>query len=125
MKQFKIGIAAVIAILAMSFTIASHQGAFKKLALNPKQVYVCKAGMDAFALLNCTNGINIPQNAPCAMVQQQVLPGQCVFATIPAAGQRVCQGVNLFCCAQLQPKGSCQLCGSNPGQTVIKIWCYH
>jgi hypothetical protein len=125
MKQFKIGIAAIIAILAMSFTIASHQGAFKKLALNPKQVYVCRPGIDAFALFDCTNGVNVPQNVPCSFVQQRVLPGHCVFATVPAAGQRVCQGFNLFCCAQLLQKGSCPLCAGNPGQKVIKIWCYN
>jgi hypothetical protein len=124
MKRFKIGIAAIVAILAMSFTVASHQGAFKRIALNPSQVYVCRPGIDAFALFDCTNGIVIQQNQPCTIVQKQILPGHCVFNIVPAAGQRVCEGVNVFCCAQLNPPGSCPLCQGQPGQSVVRIWCY-
>jgi len=125
MKRFKVGACAIVAILTMSFTVASHEGAFKKSVPNAKQVYQCVVGVDATALFDCTINLNIPQNAPCQFVKANVLPGHCVVNTMPVGAPMVCNGVNLFCCAQLKPKGSCQACLPNPGQTVIAIWCYH
>jgi len=126
MKRFKIGIAAVVAILTMSFTVASHEGAFKKTGLNAKQVYVCVPNVDATALFDCTTGVAIPVNAPCALVRAKVFPGNCVFNLAPVVNpQMVCPGGQTFCCAQLKPLGSCPNCQGNPGQTVIAIWCWH
>jgi hypothetical protein len=124
MKHLRIGIAAIVAILAMSFTIASHEGAFKKTALNSRQAYVCVPQTDAFAVFDCTSNMVVPPNSPCSMAQKIILPGDCVFNMTPAAGQRVCTGGQIFCCAQLQPRGSCPLCQGNPGQAVINIWCF-
>lgn len=124
MKRFKLGLTAVVAILAMSFTVASHSGAFKKIALNSKQVYVCRPGIDALSFFDCTINLGIQQNEPCVTVLKQVLPGHCVFNQVPVTQSIPCQGSNLFCCAQLNPPGSCPLCQGQPGQSVVKIWCY-
>lgn len=126
MKRFKIGLATVVAILTMSFTIASHEGAFKKAGLNAKQVYVCVPGIDATSVFDCTNTAGVPPNAPCSFVKAKIFPGDCVFNLVPVGNpQMVCPGGQTFCCAQLKAKGSCPNCQGGPGQTVLAIWCWH
>jgi|SRR5882757_1179091 len=125
MKGLKIGIAAIVAILTMSFTIASHEGAFKKTHLNTKQGYVCVVNTDALSVFDCTTAVPVPANAPCGFARANVFPGDCVFNIQPVMGQTVCPGGQTFCCAQLKPRGSCANCQGGPGQTVIAIWCWH
>lgn len=124
MKRFRIGIAAIVAIVAMSFTVATHGKSDGKHLSSSKQVYVCVQDVDAFGLFDCTTNTQVQPNMPCSLVKQMVRPGDCVLNLQPAVGQRVCPGGQLFCCAQLKPRGSCPNCKGGPGQVVIAIWCY-
>jgi hypothetical protein len=98
MKRFKIGFLAVIALAAMSFTIASHSKVFEKRA-NIKNCYKVKttanylstcASTPIWTAVDCTNtGIG------------QVLKNDLSLGTF-SSSTVICPGGSTFCCISLK-----------------------
>ncbi len=122
MKHFKIGIAAlVVAVLAMSFTIASHAGAFKKSASNAKFTYSCGSHItDVNTFKWCLNGTPtlVDGHTPKANVPPV---GTCTFSvTSPTTGFICNQTPTFFCC--YEPSGTCTpSCSTLPGTLIGKL----
>jgi len=106
MKRIQIGFAAIIAVIAMSFTIAEHNGAFKAKSV--------KATTDCFKA-GGTNGLKIRPTCGASTVTISTTDN-CIGIT--AVGDRVwsldvanafasavildnCPGGNTFCCFQV------------------------
>jgi hypothetical protein len=129
MKRFKISFLAVIAVAAMSFTIASHEGAFKKNTLKRAAETDCflpsisSDGKDAcsntktaFNTTSCTTASN---NYPGKHVFDLVQGGSIAAANITTT----CPGGNTFCCftvtTDAAPLTNCS--PTNPNQPQITI----
>lgn len=123
MKRFKIGIAAVVAFLAMSFTIANHEGAFKAKT----HVYdgTCAVG-DAIDFNyydgNCTTtDHNLVRDGvlacPTANLVNKIVKS---ITTTQATSSFTCTGSTNFCCAELVDDVNC----GTPGKKISAILCY-
>lgn len=115
MKKNKIGFLAIIALVAMSFTIASHEGAFKstKIVANAGS---CDQFVDYVAISDgtttYTKGVD-----NCTTVKQLVCATGITLNTDPTF---TCPNGDFFCCAKLKA----DQCSSNPQLQVIdKILC--
>lgn len=106
MKRFQIGLTVIIAVLAMSFTIAKHTDTFD--SKRPFAINDCfKAGGTnglKVKRANCLGSvITITPTSSCSVP----LPGDHIFSldtanSIPASEIPViCAGVNIFCCLQV------------------------
>ena len=86
MKRLMFGIAAIVGILSMSFTVASHNGPFTKKSLSPT-AYTCRANIDydkitdisvtpnvVFDNTSNTGSPGLPPAADCYSLNHQ--PGQ-------------------------------------------------
>jgi hypothetical protein len=112
MKRIQIGFAAVIAVLAMSFTIAEHSGAFN--AKSAKLTTDCfKAGGTNGLKIrhSCTSAtITISVTDPCSVTMQGDRVWSLDANNVIAAGNITteCPGGNTFCCFQVtEDTGPC------------------
>src|SRR5258708_1550361 len=121
MKRLKIGTAALVAVLAMSFTIASHAGAFKKTAPNAKFTYSCGSHpTDISDFSWCNRGTAVLVNGQ--TLKADVPPvGTCIFnLSSPSTGFTCNQIPTFFCCAE--PDGTCTpSCSPPPGVILGKL----
>lgn len=104
MKRFKIGFLAVIAVLAMSFTIVSNEGMFDKTKLAPLAVGHCYTDVDL------VGSITLDESLSCS--EAEAKEGTCLTsqsgltfvssAANPEATGQACAGSGpIFCCAKL------------------------
>lgn len=96
MKRFKIGFAAIVAILAISVTIASYAGAFKvapKAVDCYQSVFACEKS-PSIPALQLTSGVT-----NCSDAQLRINAGVSAFAS--PIDPATCVGSAKFCCAQL------------------------
>jgi len=108
MKKFKIGFAAVIALLAMSFTIASREGAFNKKTWNPKRSYTCVNGTDVKAFSWC-DGTTLKTVTP-STAFASIPAGACTFSVTRAGANFTCDETQTFFCC-FEPNGTCDPSG--------------
>jgi hypothetical protein len=99
MKRFKIGFLAIVAILAMSFTIASTNGAFKNTKAAPA------AATDCYSSIRVA-GVDYVQGS---FTTCPDLDGQCLQAATSLIDPEVaCPGdPEQFCCAQIVAESGC------------------
>ena len=120
MKKMKISILAIVALMAMSFTVATHKGGFSKAIKKSAQVFVCQTdlgrNMYFSAYISCLNG----------MVKQQGItpcfpPGHggfdCAKNLIPNPQGIPCPGGPRFCCA-FASVGNCP-----PNCRPVRVFC--
>jgi hypothetical protein len=106
MKSFKFSFVALIAVLAMSFTVASHKGAFKAKVVDSKFNYTCSTTSDVVDFWYCKTGVgrtHIVSGTPVGS-----LPGAatCTFTNTHAGSGVICNEANVtFCC--FQPNSTC------------------
>jgi len=124
MKRIQTGFAAITAVLAMSFTIAEHNGAFK-----PKSV---KATTDCFKA-GGTNGLKVKYFCPLGVVTisvtdpcSVVAPGDKVWSldldNVIASNDvnTLCPGSSTFCCFKvIADDAPCK--SPNPVQPTFNI----
>jgi len=122
MKRVKIGFTAIIAILAMSFTIASRDGAFNKKIWNSRYAYTCVSGTDVIGFGFCIGFVasTVDGSTSAANVPAQ---GNCSFSvTYGGIGHTCDETQKFFCCYErsgICTPGSCTL--SSSGVTIGQI----
>lgn len=104
MKKIKISFLAIIALLAMSFTVATHEGGFKKASKKSRQVFICQPdqGQNMFyrAFLSCLNGVNYQQGvSPCPPMGHASFNCAVPTSLVPNLTTITCPGGQRFCCA--------------------------
>jgi hypothetical protein len=93
MKFIKFGFVAIAALFVMSFTVASHAGAFKGKAKSNKfyncttSDYISVTDITPFPNVNYSQGGNIPPSGDCYLLGNNAL------------GSEICNGTLRFCCA--------------------------
>jgi hypothetical protein len=106
MKNFECRFLWLIAILATSFTIASHKVGFKTKALNAKSAYTCSTTGDIVAFWYCKFGGSRTHVVTGTPVSDIPTLGACTFTNALAKPGLVCNEANVtFCC--FQPNSSC------------------
>lgn len=109
MKKIKISFLAIIALLAMSFTVATHEGGFKTASKKSKQVFVCQPdqgqGLYFRAFASCLTGMMYQQGAsPCPPAGHFGLDCARPSTLVPNQAPVQCPGGARFCCAVIVPQ---------------------
>lgn len=113
MKRLRIGFLAVIAILAMSFTVADHEGIIKKAQVT------CFA--TDWAAIQIPNGTTYTQDVTACPQFSQT----CARLITPSANDVVCPGGQTFCCAKIVSPNPNPACAAQPAQfrTLVNVFC--
>jgi hypothetical protein len=99
MKRIQIGFLAIVAIMAMSFTIASHEGAFKSTVVSvaPQDCYTPN-----ITLPSCEPIALLTASTPCATAKALENIGTAVNSVNVPAAIEDCEDIDgVFCCATL------------------------
>jgi len=102
MKRFKIGFAAIIAILAISVTVASYAGAFKHTKAAPA-ANECYGNLQVCATATLPAINLVIDQSTCSAAQARATAGAKVISVsnIIADPDATCDNGSLFCCARI------------------------
>lgn len=111
MINFKRGFLAVIALFAMSFTIASREGLFKKNFFSRKKSYTCSTFSDIASFDYCIGSVKVHVSNTSTLAGNIPAAGTCTFNDVLAPASITCDETQTyFCCMQkgpICPKPSC------------------